>query len=76
MFLAHLLHAAGVDCVVLERRDRAYVEGRVRAGVLEQITVELLRGLGLAKGWSARACRMAASTSRSAESCSGSTWPR
>ena len=50
MFLAHLLHAAGVDCVVLEHRDRAFVEGRVRAGVLEPITVALLRELGLAKG--------------------------
>ena len=47
LFLAHLLHHAGVDCVVLERRDRAYVEGRVRAGVLEQITVDLMASLGL-----------------------------
>ena len=50
MFLAHLLHASGVDCVVLEHRDRVFVEGRVRAGVLEPITVSLLRELGLAKG--------------------------
>ena len=50
MFLAHLLHAAGIGCVVLERRDRAFVEGRVRAGVLEPITVELMRELGLAEG--------------------------
>mgnify|MGYP000465736512 CR=1 FL=1 len=47
MFLAHLLRQAGLDCVVLERRDRAYVEGRVRAGVLEHITVELMGRLGL-----------------------------
>lgn len=46
-FLAQLLHAAGVDIVVLEQRDRAYVEGRVRAGVLEQITVDLMERLGL-----------------------------
>ncbi len=50
MFLAHLLHAAGIGCVVLERRDRAFVEGRVRAGVLEPITVALLRELGLSGG--------------------------
>ena len=50
MFLAHLLHASGVDCVVLERRDRAYVEGRVRAGVLEPVTVALMRELDLSKG--------------------------
>jgi p-hydroxybenzoate 3-monooxygenase len=47
LFLAHLLHQAGVDCVVLERRDRDYVEGRVRAGVLEQVTVDLMARLGL-----------------------------
>jgi p-hydroxybenzoate 3-monooxygenase len=48
MFLAHLLHQDGIDAVVIERRDRAYVEGRVRAGVLEQVTVDLMRRLGLA----------------------------
>ncbi|MET3437209.1 4-hydroxybenzoate 3-monooxygenase [Sphingomonas sp. 1185] len=47
MFLAHLLHAEGIDAVVIERRDRSYVEGRVRAGVLEQGTVALMRRLGL-----------------------------
>lgn len=48
LLLAHLLHHAGVDCVVLERRDRAYVEGRVRAGVIEETTVEIMLGIGLA----------------------------
>lgn len=48
MFLAHLLHQQGIAAVVIERRDRAYVEGRVRAGVLEQVTVDLMRKLGLA----------------------------
>ena len=48
MFLAHLLHRQGIDAVVIERRDRAYVEGRVRAGVLEQVTTDLMRRLGLA----------------------------
>ncbi|USQ98225.1 4-hydroxybenzoate 3-monooxygenase [Caulobacter sp. RL271] len=47
LFLAHLLRRAGVDAVVLERRDRAYVEGRVRAGVLEQVTVDLMHRLDL-----------------------------
>lgn len=49
MVLALLLHRAGVEAVVLEQRSRAYVEGRVRAGVLEPATVELLDGLGLAE---------------------------
>ena len=48
MLLAHLLRRAGVDCVVLERRDRAYVENRVRAGVLEQTAIDILDRLGLA----------------------------
>ena len=47
MFLAHILKQSGVDAVVIERRDRDYVEGRVRAGVLEQITVDLMARLGL-----------------------------
>ncbi len=45
--LAHLLRRHGIESVVLEHRDRAYVEGRVRAGVLEQGTVDLLAELGL-----------------------------
>ncbi|MBB4086989.1 4-hydroxybenzoate 3-monooxygenase [Sphingomonas carotinifaciens] len=48
IFLAHLLHAEGINATVIERRDRDYVEGRVRAGVLEQGTVDLMRRLGIA----------------------------
>jgi p-hydroxybenzoate 3-monooxygenase len=48
MVLGHLLHRAGVDVAVLEQRSRVYVEGRVRAGVLEHGTVETLRDLGVA----------------------------
>jgi p-hydroxybenzoate 3-monooxygenase len=47
LFLGHLLKRAGVDAVILERKDRAYVEGRVRAGVLEQVTVDLMNRLDL-----------------------------
>ncbi|MCS0637429.1 4-hydroxybenzoate 3-monooxygenase [Streptomyces sp. LP05-1] len=49
LLLSRLLHRAGVDSVVLERRDRAYVEGRQRAGVLEQSTVDALREAGAAE---------------------------
>jgi p-hydroxybenzoate 3-monooxygenase len=49
MFLAHLLRQSGIDAQVVERRGRGYVEGRVRAGVLEQVTVDLMRRLGLAE---------------------------
>jgi p-hydroxybenzoate 3-monooxygenase len=48
MLLAHLLLRAGVACIVLERRNRAYVEGRVRAGVIEQTTVDIMQSVGLA----------------------------
>jgi p-hydroxybenzoate 3-monooxygenase len=47
LVLAHLLERAGIDAVVLEHRSRAYVEQRVRAGVLEQGTVDLVSELGL-----------------------------
>jgi p-hydroxybenzoate 3-monooxygenase len=42
LLLSQLLHLQGIDTVVLERRSRAYVEGRIRAGVLEQGTADLL----------------------------------
>ncbi|MBV9415308.1 MAG: 4-hydroxybenzoate 3-monooxygenase [Solirubrobacterales bacterium] len=45
--LAMLLHREGIECVVLENRDRAYVENRVRAGLLEQNTVDLMHELGV-----------------------------
>ena len=45
--LGLLLQREGIESVVLEARSREYVEKRVRAGLLEQNTVELLRDLGL-----------------------------
>ena len=48
LVLSHLLQREGIESVVLENRSREYVEGRVRAGVLEQGTVDLLTELGLA----------------------------
>ncbi|MFT8243189.1 4-hydroxybenzoate 3-monooxygenase [Roseomonas sp. BN140053] len=48
LLLSQLLHVAGVDSIVLERRDQAYVESRIRAGVLEQGTVDLLERAGVA----------------------------
>ncbi|MGW4733817.1 4-hydroxybenzoate 3-monooxygenase [Streptomyces shenzhenensis] len=46
LLLARLLHLAGIESVVLESRDRAYVEHRQRAGILEQGTVDALRAAG------------------------------
>jgi p-hydroxybenzoate 3-monooxygenase len=45
--LARLLELEGVDSVVVESRSRSYVEQRVRAGVLEQATVDLLDAAGV-----------------------------
>ncbi|MGE0725728.1 MAG: 4-hydroxybenzoate 3-monooxygenase [Alphaproteobacteria bacterium] len=47
LMLSHLLAAAGIESVVLEARSRRYVEERIRAGVLEQGTVDLLTATGL-----------------------------
>ena len=47
LLLAHLLAADGVESVVVESRSEEYVAARIRAGILEQSTVDLLRGSGL-----------------------------
>ncbi len=47
LLLGHLLRAEGIDCVVLERQTGDYVLSRIRAGVLEQVTVGLMARLGL-----------------------------
>src|SRR6478752_6149795 len=49
MLLSQLLHLQGIESVVLERRDRSYVEARVRAGVLEHGTADTLREAGVGK---------------------------
>ena len=47
LLLGHLLRAAGVDCIVVERQSPDYVLGRIRAGVLEAVTTGLMERLGL-----------------------------
>src|SRR5450432_1290881 len=47
LLLSHLLHLRGVESVVVERRSREHVEQRVRAGVLEQGTVDVLNDAGV-----------------------------
>jgi p-hydroxybenzoate 3-monooxygenase len=47
LMLSHLLHLEGIDSVVLETRGRSYVESRVRAGVLEHDTTQLLADTGV-----------------------------
>ncbi|MFY7905191.1 MAG: FAD-dependent monooxygenase, partial [Burkholderiaceae bacterium] len=47
LLLGQLLHKAGIDAVVLERQSADYVLGRIRAGVLEQVTIDLLDEAGV-----------------------------
>jgi p-hydroxybenzoate 3-monooxygenase len=47
LMLSHLLHRAGIESVVVENRSRQYVQERVRAGVLEQGTVDLMNETGV-----------------------------
>ncbi|WP_306215088.1 4-hydroxybenzoate 3-monooxygenase [Actinoplanes sp. RD1] len=47
LLLAHLLHRAGVAAVVVETRSQEYVAARIRAGILEHSSVELLTEVGL-----------------------------
>ena len=46
LLLGQLLHRAGIDTVIVERRSKDHVLGRIRAGVLEQGTVELIDEIG------------------------------
>ena len=64
LLLSHLLHRHGIDSVVLERQTKAYVLKRIRAGVLEFGSVQVLRDSGgPANGWTAKAMRMTAARS-------------
>jgi p-hydroxybenzoate 3-monooxygenase len=49
LLLGQLLHRAGIEAVIVEQRSREYVLQRIRAGVLEQGTVEMLDSLGVGK---------------------------
>jgi p-hydroxybenzoate 3-monooxygenase len=47
LMLSHLLHLEGIESVILENRSRDYIEGRIRAGLLEQWTTDLLIETGV-----------------------------
>jgi p-hydroxybenzoate 3-monooxygenase len=49
LLLGALLHRHGIDNLIIEQRSPAYVLGRIRAGVLEQVTVDLLQEAGVAE---------------------------
>lgn len=50
LLLGALLHKAGIDHVIIERQSPDYVLGRIRAGILEQVTVDLLHEAGVGDG--------------------------
>jgi p-hydroxybenzoate 3-monooxygenase len=50
LLLAHLLAQDGIESVVIESRTREYVAARIRAGILESSSVDLLRSVGLGAG--------------------------
>ena len=47
LLLAHALRCEGIDSIIIERQTREHVEGRIRAGILERITVELMHRVGV-----------------------------
>jgi p-hydroxybenzoate 3-monooxygenase len=47
LMLGHLLRAEGIDCIVIERASGDYILGRIRAGVLERVTTDLMDRLDL-----------------------------
>ena len=57
LLLAHMLRAEGIDCVAIDRQSRERIESRIRAGILESTTTDLLRRLGIHDGLDARGIR-------------------
>lgn len=49
LLLGHLLRQAGIDVVIVERQSREHVEGRIRAGVLERTTTDLMDRIGISE---------------------------
>ena len=50
LLLGALLHKAGIENIIIERQTPEYVLGRIRAGILEQVSVDLLRDAGVGSG--------------------------
>ena len=54
LLLGQLLHKNGIDNIILERQTADYVLGRIRAGVIEQVTMDLLDEAGVGARMHAR----------------------
>jgi p-hydroxybenzoate 3-monooxygenase len=50
LLLGQLLHKVGIDAIIIERQSPDYVLGRIRAGILEQTTVDMLHAVGVGAG--------------------------
>ena len=50
LLLGQLLYKAGIDAIIIERQSPDYVLGRIRAGILEQTTVDMLHEVGRCNG--------------------------
>jgi p-hydroxybenzoate 3-monooxygenase len=74
LLLAQILHNAGIEAVVLERRSRDHVLGRIRAGVLEQGLTDMLRAAGVGARMDTQGQVHEASRSRSPAAPAGSIW--
>ncbi|MBK9082450.1 MAG: 4-hydroxybenzoate 3-monooxygenase [Rhizobiales bacterium] len=57
LMLGQLLHRAGIDTLILERRSQAHVLSRIRAGILEEGTADVLRRAGAAERFAREALR-------------------
>jgi p-hydroxybenzoate 3-monooxygenase len=68
LLLSHLLHLQGIESVVLETRSRDEIESTIRAGVLEQGTMDILNETGVGARM-----RAEASNSRSTAAATAST---
>ncbi len=73
LILSHLLHLAGIDSIVIESQTRQHVEERIRAGVLEQGTVDLSTTPALANGCGAKVWCITASNCASIDAGIAST---
>ena len=74
LLLGQLLHLAGIDALILEQRSGDYVLGRIRAGLLEQGTIDCSTGRAWARGctrkaWSTAASNLASTACATASTC-------
>ena len=74
LMLSHLLHLAGIESIIIENRSRDYIEGRIRAGLIEQWARDLLIDTGVGERMQREGCPTTASISASTARCTTSTF--